>query len=79
MFVLWTVIRGEMGVGNGGKRMKVCRNNYEGHMDKTKGRWNQGREVGQETRVRFGHVKFEIPNKHPNRKCLIDSWEINLD
>ena len=37
MFVLWTVIRGEMGVGNGGKRMKVCRNNYEGHMDKTKG------------------------------------------
>ena len=28
---------------NGGR---VFRNNYKGHMDKTKGGWNQGREVG---------------------------------
>ena len=25
---------------------RVFRNNYKGHMDKTKGVWNQGREVG---------------------------------
>ena len=39
-----TVTRGEMGGDNGGKR-RVFRNNYKGHMDKTKGDWNQGREV----------------------------------
>ena len=26
--------------------IRVFRNNYKGHMDKTKGGWNQGREVG---------------------------------
>ena len=30
----------------GGKEGRVFRNNYKGHMDKTKGGWNQGREVG---------------------------------
>ena len=30
----------------GGKVGRVFRNNYKGHMDKTKGRWDQGREVG---------------------------------
>ena len=30
----------------GGKRGRVFRNNYKGHMDKNKGRWKQGREVG---------------------------------
>ena len=25
---------------------RVFRNNYKGHMDKTKGGWDQGREVG---------------------------------
>ena len=25
---------------------RVSRNNYKGHMDKTKGEWNQGWEVG---------------------------------
>ena len=29
----------------GDKGGRVFRNNYKGHMDKTKGRWNQGREV----------------------------------
>ena len=29
-------------VGKGGR---VFRNNYEGHMDKTKAGWKQGREV----------------------------------
>ena len=30
-----------------GKGESVFRNNYKGHMDKTKGSgWNQGREVG---------------------------------
>ena len=31
---------------NGGKGVKGFRNNYKGHMDKTKGGWIQGREVG---------------------------------
>ena len=35
-----------MGRDNGGKSTKVFRNNYEGHMDKNKVVWNQGREVG---------------------------------
>ena len=30
----------------GGKWGRVFSNNYKGHMDKTKGEWNQGREVG---------------------------------
>ena len=29
-----------------GKEGRVFRNNYEGHMDKTKEGWKQGREVG---------------------------------
>ena len=29
-----------------GKEGRVFRNNYKGHMDKTKGSWKQGREVG---------------------------------
>ena len=29
-----------------GKGRKVFRNNYKVHMDKTKGGWKQGREVG---------------------------------
>ena len=29
-----------------GKEGRVFRNNYKGHMDKTKGGWNQRREVG---------------------------------
>ena len=41
-----TVTRGEMGGENGGKWVKVFRNNYKGPMDKTKGGWHQGREVG---------------------------------
>ena len=28
-----------------GKWRRVFRNNYEGHMDKTKGGWKQGREM----------------------------------
>ena len=35
-----------MGGDNGGKWGRVFRNNYQGHMDKTKGGWKQGREVG---------------------------------
>ena len=31
---------------NRGKGRRVFRNNSEGHMDKTKGGWIQGREVG---------------------------------
>ena len=34
---------GRDNVGEGGR---VFRNDYKAHMDKTKGRWNQGREVG---------------------------------
>ena len=30
----------------GGKGWRVFRKNYKGHMDNTKGWWNQGREVG---------------------------------
>ena len=30
----------------GGKGQRVYRNNYKGHMEKTKGGWNQGREEG---------------------------------
>ena len=30
-----------------------CRNNYKGHMDKTKRGWNQGRDVGM---ARVGEV-----------------------
>ena len=35
-----------MGQDNGGKEGRVFRNNYKGHMDKTKGGWKQGREEG---------------------------------
>ena len=35
-----------MGGDNGGKGGRVFRNNYKGHMDKTKGLWKQGRKVG---------------------------------
>ena len=35
-----------MGGDNGGEGGRVFRNNYKGHMDKTKGAWKQGREVG---------------------------------
>ena len=31
----------------GGKEGRDFRNNYKGHMDKTKEWWNQGREVGR--------------------------------
>ena len=37
------VTRGEVGGDNGGR---VFRNNYKGHMDKTKVGWKQGREEG---------------------------------
>ena len=30
----------------GGKRGRVVRNMYKGHMDKAQGRWDQGWEVG---------------------------------
>ena len=30
----------------GGKGERVLRNKYKGHMDKTKGGWDQGREGG---------------------------------
>ena len=33
----FTAIRGEVGGDNGGKMVKGFRNNYKGHMDKTKG------------------------------------------
>ena len=35
-----------MGGDNGGEGGRVSRNNYKGHMDKTKGGCNEGREVG---------------------------------
>ena len=31
----------------GGRGRRVFRNNYKGHMDKTKVAWNQGRKVGR--------------------------------
>ena len=31
-----TITRGEVGGGNGGKEGRVFKNNYKGHMDKTK-------------------------------------------
>ena len=34
-----TVTRGEVGGDNGGRGGRVFRNNYKGHMDKTKGGW----------------------------------------
>ena len=40
-----TVTRGEVGGDKWGKRGRVFRNNYKGHMNKTKGGWKQGREV----------------------------------
>ena len=42
----WTVTRGEMGEVVRGKGWRVFRNNYKGHMDKTKEGWNQGRRWG---------------------------------
>ena len=36
----------EVGGDNRGEREKGFRNNYKGHMDKTKGEWKQGREIG---------------------------------
>ena len=42
-----TVTRGEVGGTNGGgEGERVYRNDYKGHMDKTKGWWNQWRKVG---------------------------------
>ena len=41
-----TVTRGEVGEDKKGKRGRVFRNNYKGRLDKTKGGWKQGREVG---------------------------------
>ena len=35
-----------MGVDNGGGGGRVFRNNYRGHMDKTKVGWIQGKDVG---------------------------------
>ena len=35
-----------MGGENGENGGRVFRNNYKGHMDKTKGLWKQGRKVG---------------------------------
>ena len=46
-----TVTRGEVGGGHRGKRVNGFRNMYKGLMDKTKDRWNQGKEVGM---VRWG-------------------------
>ena len=33
-------------MGGDNRAARDFRNSYKGHMDKTKGRWNQGREVG---------------------------------
>ena len=41
-----TITRGEVGRDNVEKWVRVFRNNYKRHMDKTKGGWKQGREVG---------------------------------
>ena len=42
-----TVTGGVVGGNNGGKGGRVFRNNYKGHLDKSKGGgWDQGREVG---------------------------------
>ena len=41
-----TVTGGDVGGYHGGKGRRVFRNNYKGHMDKTKKGWKQGREVG---------------------------------
>ena len=35
-----------MGGDSGGKGGRIFRNYYKGHIDKTKGGWKQGREVG---------------------------------
>ena len=37
-----------------GKGGRVFGNNYKGHMDKTKGVWKQGREVGMAGEVGSG-------------------------
>ena len=39
---------------------RVFRNNSKGHMDKTKGGWEQGREVGMAGVGRSGGEKMEI-------------------
>ena len=41
-----TVTRGEVGKNNQGKGEKGFQDNYKGYMNKTKGRWKQGEEVG---------------------------------
>ena len=41
----------------GGKGGRVFRNNSKGHMGKTKGGWNQGREVGMAGVVGRGEGK----------------------
>ena len=41
-----TVTRGEVGGDTGGKGGRVFRNNYKGHMDKTKWEWDQGGRWG---------------------------------
>ena len=65
-----------MGRDNEGKSTKVFRNNYEGHMDKNKGVWNQGREVGMAVEFclfhRFIHM-LEIIFDSKGKK--IDSFQ----
>ena len=41
-----TVTRGERGGNNGAKSVKGLQQQLLGHMDKTKGGWNQGRDRG---------------------------------
>ena len=52
------VTRGKVKWANGGKEGRVFRNNYKGHMDKTKEGWKQGREVGM-TGVGGGEVNAD--------------------
>ena len=40
--------------------MKDSQNNYKGHMDKFKGGWNQGREVGVSRAEEISGRKMEI-------------------
>ena len=41
-----TVTKGDLGGVNGRKGERIFRNNCKGHMDKTKGQWNQERVMG---------------------------------
>ena len=53
-----TVTRGEVGGNNGGKGKRVFRNNYKGHMDKTK--WGvesgEGGEDGWDPGLSLIHI-----------------------